>query len=143
MAEVCRSLRTDGVWREVPGSDAQLAEALSRDPQAVAVTGWHTLSGKGSGLKALAIEGVPPSPLAIASGVYPLTRSLYVYFKKGNLEALPAIQRYVAELTSDSAWGEGGYLAAAGLVPMMADERQKYGYIAEHWVEPACPPFCR
>jgi phosphate transport system substrate-binding protein len=143
MADLCRPLRTDGVWRELPGSDAQLAEALRADPQAVAVTGWHALSGKVTGLKSLPIEGVPPSPLAISTGIYPLTRSLYVYFKKGHPDALPAIQRYVAELTSDAAWGDGGYLAAAGLVPMMVDERQKYGYIAEHWVEPACPPFCR
>jgi hypothetical protein len=60
-----------------------------------------------------------------------------------HLESLPAIQRYVAEVTSDAAWSDDGYLTAVGMVPMMVDERQKYGYIAEHWVEPACPPFCR
>lgn len=143
MAELCRPLREDGAWRELPGTGADLVQALRADPQAVAVTGWHTLTGNRTGLKALAVEGVPPSPLAIATGVYALTRPIYVYFKKTNLESLPAIQRYVAEVTSDSAWGEGGYLTAAGLVPMTLDERQKYGYIAEHWVEPACPPFCR
>jgi phosphate transport system substrate-binding protein len=143
MAELCRPLREDGAWRELPGGDADLAQALRADPKAVAVTGWHALAGKQAGLKTLAVEGVPPSPLAIATGVYALTRPIYVYFKKTNLESLPAVQRYVAEVTSDSAWGEGGYLTAAGMVPMMVDERQKYGYIAEHWVEPACPPFCR
>lgn len=143
MADLCRPLREDGAWREIPGTDADLADALRDDPQAIAVTGWHALTGNRAGLRILAVEGVPPSPLAIATGVYPLTRPIYVYFKKTNLESLPAIQRYVAEVTSDDAWGEGGYLTAAGMVPMMVDERQKYGYIAEHWVEPACPPFCR
>jgi len=143
MAELCRPLRGDGAWRELPGGDAELTEALRADPQAIAVTGWHTLARHRDGVRALAVEGVPPSQLAIATGVYPLTRPVYVYFKKANLESLPAIQRYVAEVTSDDAWGEAGYLSAAGMVPMMVDERQKYGYIAEHWVEPACPPFCR
>ncbi len=143
LAEVCRPLRADGAWREIPGQGAELLQALRADPEAVAVTGWHTLFGKRVGLKTLAVEGVPPSPLAIATGMYPLTRPLYVYFKKAHLESLPAIQRYVAEVTSDAAWGDDGYLTAAGMVPMMVDERQKYGYIAEHWVEPACPPFCR
>jgi phosphate transport system substrate-binding protein len=143
MAELCRPLREDGAWRELPGTDADLAQALRADPQAIAVTGWHSLTSSRAGLRTLAVEGVPPSPLAIATGVYALTRPLYVYFKKTNLESLPAVQRYVAEVTSDDAWGEHGYLTAAGLVPMMLEERQKYGYIAEHWVEPACPPFCR
>jgi phosphate transport system substrate-binding protein len=143
MAELCRPLREDGAWRELPGSDANLAQALRADPKAIAVTGWHALTASRTGLKTLPVEGVPPSPLAIATGVYSLTRPIYVYFKKTNLESLPAVQRYVAEVTSDSAWGEDGYLTAAGMVPMMVDERQKYGYIAEHWVEPACPPFCR
>jgi phosphate transport system substrate-binding protein len=143
MAELCRPLREDGAWLELSGGDADLAQALRADPKAVAVTGWHALTGNRAGLKTLAVEGVPPSPLAIATGVYALTRPIYVYFKTTNLESLPAVQRYVAEVTSDSAWGEGGYLTAAGMVPMMVDERQKYGYIAEHWVEPACPPFCR
>lgn len=143
MTELCRPLREDGAWRELPGTDDDLAQALRADPQAIALTGWHALTGKRGGLKTLPVEGVPPSPLAIATGVYPLTRPIYVYFKKTNLESLPAVQRYVAEVTSDSAWGDDGYLTAAGMVPMMVDERQKYGYIAEHWVDPACPPFCR
>ncbi len=143
MAELCRPLREDGAWRELPGTDTDLAAALRADPGSIAVTGWHALTGNRAGLKTLAVEGVPPSPLAITTGVYALTRPIYVYFKKANLESLPAVQRYVAEVTSDGAWGEDGYLTAAGMVPMMLDERQKYGYIAEHWVEPACPPFCR
>jgi phosphate transport system substrate-binding protein len=160
MAELCRPLRADGAWRELPGTDADLVQALRADPQAVAVIGWHALAskpgavpdapgippvleGNQTGLKTLTVEGVPPSRSAIVTGVYALTRPIYMYFKKTNLESLPAIQRYVAEATSDSAWGDEGYLTAAGMVPMMVDERQKYGYIAEHWVEPACPPFCR
>jgi len=143
MAELCRPLREDGPWRELPGSANDLTEALRADPDAVGVTGWHAVADSRSGLKTVAVEGTPPSPLAIATGVYPLSRPLFVYFKKGRLESLPAIQGYVNEVTSDAAWGESGYLTDAGLVPMMLDERQQYSYIAGHSVEPVCPPFCR
>ena len=140
MAELCRPLREDGPWRELPGSASDLTEALRADPDAIGVTGWHAVADSRVGLKTLAVEGTPPSPLAIATGVYPLSRPLFVYFKKSRLESLPAIQGYVNEVTSDSAWGEGGYLTNAGLVPMMLDERQQYSYIAGHSVEPVCPP---
>lgn len=143
MAELCRPLREDGPWRELPGSATDLIEALRADQHAVGVTGWHAAADSRVGLKTLAVEGTPPSPLAIATGVYPLSRPLFVYFKKSRLESLPAIQGYVNEVTSDAAWGEGGYLSNAGLVPMMLDERQQYSYIAGHSVDPVCPPFCR
>jgi len=143
MAELCRPLRDDGPWHELPGGAGELTQALRADPQAIGVTGWHAVADSRVGLKTLAVEGTPPSPLAIATGAYPLSRPLFVYFKKGRLEAVPAIQGYVTEVTSDSAWGGDGYLAGAGLVPMMQEERQQYSYIAGHSVEPVCPPFCR
>jgi phosphate transport system substrate-binding protein len=142
MAELCRPLREDGPWHELPGGAGELTGALRADPEAVGVTGWHAVADSRTGLKTLAVEGTPPSPLAIATGSYPLSRPLFVYFKKSRLESLPAIQGYVNEVTSDAAWGQGGYLTNAGLVPMMLDERQQYSYIAGHSVEPICPPFC-
>jgi len=143
MAELCRPLRQDGPWHELPGGAGELTQALRADPEAIGVTGWHAVADSRAGLKTLAVEGTPSSPLAIATGAYPLSRPLFVYFKKGRLEAVPAIQSYVTEVTSDSAWGGDGYLAGAGLVPMMQEERQQYSYIAGHSVEPVCPPFCR
>ena len=36
------------------------------------------------------------------------------------------MQEYIKEFTSDKAWGEGGYLSDAGLIPMPQEERDKY-----------------
>ena len=36
------------------------------------------------------------------------------------------MKEYIAEFTSDKAWGDYGYLADKGLIPMPEKEREKY-----------------
>jgi phosphate transport system substrate-binding protein len=38
---------------------------------------------------------------------------------------IPGIVEYIAEFTSEKAWGEDGYLSERGLVPLPADERKE------------------
>jgi phosphate transport system substrate-binding protein len=143
LGEICRTIRADGVYRDAGEDDAALVESLVADPGLIGIFGYHFLEANKTRLKAVAVDGELPSRDGIASGQYPLGRGLYVYYKKSSLERLPAIGRYVDELTSEGAWGEQGYLLNGGLVPMMLDERQKYAYIADNHVDPGCPPFCR
>jgi phosphate transport system substrate-binding protein len=39
---------------------------------------------------------------------------------------IPGIKEYLAEFTSEKAWGDEGYLADKGLIPMPADERKAF-----------------
>jgi phosphate transport system substrate-binding protein len=39
---------------------------------------------------------------------------------------IPGIKEYLAEFTSEKAFGEDGYLSDRGLIPMMDDEREKF-----------------
>ena len=36
------------------------------------------------------------------------------------------MKEYIAEFTSEKAWGEDGYLSDKGLIPMPEAEREKY-----------------
>jgi len=63
-----------------------------------------------------------------------VSRSLQFYIKKEHVGVIPGIMEYVAEFTSDAAWGDDGYLAEKGLIPMTADERVKYKADAENLV---------
>ena len=36
------------------------------------------------------------------------------------------MKEYLTEFTSEKAWGDDGYLAEKGLIPMPKDERAKY-----------------
>jgi phosphate transport system substrate-binding protein len=143
LGEICRTIRADGVYREAGEDDDSLAQALVADPGLIGIFGYHVLETHQDRLKAVAVDGELPSRSGIASGQYPLVGELFVYYKRSNLERLPAIARYVDEFTSEQAWGEQGYLPNAGLVPLRLDERRKYAYIADNHVDPGCPPFCR
>ena len=39
---------------------------------------------------------------------------------------VPGMKEYVAEFTSEKTWGEEGYLADRGLIPMPDAERKKF-----------------
>lgn len=57
-----------------PSSDAVL-QMVGEDPLAVGYVSTAWFDGR---VRSLAIEGVPPSPEAVAAGLYPLTRPLYL-----------------------------------------------------------------
>ena len=43
--------------------------------------------------------------------------------KKAHVGVIPGIQGYLNEFTSEKAWGEEGYLAEKGMIPLPADTR--------------------
>ena len=60
-----------------------------------------------------------------------MSRSLFFYVKKEHVGTIPGIQEYAAEFTSDDAWGDEGYLAEKGLIPLPEEERAQYRAAAE------------
>ena len=59
----------------------------------------------------------------IASGDYPVSRSLYFYVKNAHIDVVPGITEFVAEFTNEDAWGLFGYLADKGLIPLPDEDR--------------------
>jgi len=51
---------------------------------------------------------------------------LFFYVKKAHMGVIPGMEGYLAEFTSEKAWGPDGYLADKGLIPMSDAERNKY-----------------
>ena len=73
-------------------------------------------------VKAETIDGVTPNADTIASGEYPLSRSLFIYVKKAHIGVIPGLQQYIQEFLSEGAAGKGGYLADRGLIPLPEDQ---------------------
>ena len=67
-------------------------------------------------IKGIAINGVVPTYDSIASFKYPGARPLYIYVKNAHVRAIPAIRPFLAEITKESSWGKGGYMANRGLI---------------------------
>jgi phosphate transport system substrate-binding protein len=49
---------------------------------------------------------------------------LFFYVKKAHVGVVPGIKGYLNEFTSERAWGEDGYLAEKGMIPLPVKERR-------------------
>ena len=45
---------------------------------------------------------------------------------KAHVDVRPGIREYLAEFTSDKAWGPEGYLSEKGMIPMPDSERLQF-----------------
>ena len=48
---------------------------------------------------------------------------MYFYVKKAHVGVIPGIAEYLEEFTSETSWGEEGYLADKGMIPLDEDVR--------------------
>ena len=115
-------LRNDGGWIDAGENDNAIVQTLTRTPGALGVFGYSYLEENQDKIKGATINGIKPTPGAIADGSYPLSRSLYIYVKKSMLGVTPGLKEYVEEFLSDAASGRGGYLQQRGLVPLPAGQ---------------------
>mgnify|MGYP001192194959 CR=1 FL=1 len=70
-------------------------------------------------------KGIEPEVENIATGSYPIARSLYVYFKKEHVDLVVGLRDFVGEFTNEGTWGPEGYLVDKGLIPLPDGERQR------------------
>jgi phosphate transport system substrate-binding protein len=122
MEEVCATMREDGVFVEAGENDNLIVQKIEANPAAFGIFGFSFLDQNRDKLEAASIDGVDPAFENIASGDYPVSRSLYFYVKNAHVGVIPGIQAYVDEFTSEDAMGEFGYLVDKGLIPLPEDE---------------------
>ena len=120
---LCNTLREDGAYVEAGENDNLIVQKLQANPNAVGVFGFSFLDQNTDQLQGAVVNGVEPTFETIASKQYPLSRPLFVYVKKAHAGVIPGIREFLAELTSDRAFGDDGYLAEAGLIPLPAAQR--------------------
>ncbi|MBF0625530.1 MAG: PstS family phosphate ABC transporter substrate-binding protein [Magnetococcales bacterium] len=123
---LCHSIREDGAYVEAGENDNLIVQKLVADPQSLGIFGYSFLDQNQDRLQGSVVGEVAPTFDNIASGKYPVSRSLYVYVKKAHVGMVPGIKEFLGEFTSERAWGEEGYLAERGLIPMPAAERERY-----------------
>ena len=123
---VCHSIREDGAYVEAGENDNLIVQKLEADPDAFGVFGFSFLDQNLDKLQGSMVDGVAPEFEAIADGDYPVSRPLYFYVKKAHMGQIPGIEGYLAEFTSDKAWGDDGYLTDKGLIPMPEEERMQF-----------------
>lgn len=113
-------MRDDGAYVDAGENDNLIVQKLTANPDAVGVFGFSFLDQNADKIKGSKIGGVEPTFENIASGDYPVSRSMYFYIKKAHVGVVPGIAEYAAEFVADRASGDEGYLTDKGLIPLPA-----------------------
>ncbi|MFI0842436.1 PstS family phosphate ABC transporter substrate-binding protein [Mesorhizobium sp. IMUNJ 23232] len=122
-AKACGEIREDGAFVEAGENDNLIVQKLEANPAAFGIFGFSFLDQNADKLQGHKIDGVEPTFENIASGKYGVSRSLFIYAKKEHVGTIPGMEEFIAEYTSDAAWGPEGYLADKGLIPLPDDQR--------------------
>ena len=122
---VCHSIREDGVYVEAGENDNLIVQKLEANPDALGIFGFSFLDQNIEKVHGSLIDGVEPTFENIAAGDYPISRPLYSYAKAAHVGVIPGMREFLRELTSERAWGDEGYLAGRGLIPMPEPERAR------------------
>ncbi|MEG3640079.1 PstS family phosphate ABC transporter substrate-binding protein [Magnetococcus sp. PR-3] len=123
---LCHGVREDGAYVEAGENDNLIVQKLSANPMALGIFGYSFLEQNSDKVQGSFIKNTPPTFENIADGKYPVSRSLFFYVKKKHVGLVPGIQEYLKAFSSEQAWGDEGYLADKGLIPMPAAERKKF-----------------
>lgn len=122
---LCHTVREDGAYIEAGENDNLIVQKLDKNKNALGVFGFSFLDQNEDKVKGAVIDGVEISFDNIADGQYPVSRPLYFYVKGDHVGKVPGIAEFLAEFTSDDAWGEDGYLTEKGLIPLSEEKREE------------------
>ncbi len=120
---LCHTIREDGAFIEAGENDNLIVHKLVANPKALGIFGFSFLDQNADKVQGSRIGNKPPTFENISDGAYPISRALFFYVKQDHFAKVPGIKAYLAEFTSEKAWGEDGYLTDKGLIPMSGDER--------------------
>ncbi len=121
--EICHLIREDGAFIEAGENDNLIVQKLNANPKALGIFGFSFLDQNLDKVQASTIDGEEPEFESIADGRYPVSRPLYFYVKKAHVGVIPGIYEYLMEFTHKRAWGEEGYLADKGMIPLNEEKR--------------------
>lgn len=119
----CHSIREDGHYVEAGENDNLIVHKLSVNPNALGIFGFSFLEQNEDLVQGSKIDGHEPTFDSIADGSYPVSRPLYFYVKKAHMQQIPGLKQYLSEFTDEDTWGDEGYLADKGMIPLPAEKR--------------------
>jgi len=130
----CQLMREDGSYIEVGEDDNITLRKVMGNIGSVGIFGHSYYEENKSLVKAIPIDSIAPETPRISSGEYPISRSLFVYFKLEHLNLVKGLLEFAEELSSDNASGENGYLIDAGLIPLPESQHKAMQQIVQNKV---------
>ena len=121
----CQIIRSDGAFIEAGENDNLIVQKLKNNINALGIFGFSFLEENHDLLQPTKIDKITPSFDNIVSGAYPISRPLFIYFKKEHLNLMKGMHEFIQEIISVNTIGFDGYLLQKGLIPLTNLETQK------------------
>jgi phosphate transport system substrate-binding protein len=116
-------IREDGPYVEAGENDNLIVSKLEANDRALGIFGFSFLDQNADVIKGAVVDGVEPTFENIASGDYPVSRSMFFYIKQAHVGVVPGVIEYAKEFVSAN--GPDGYLVDIGLIPVGDDMMEK------------------
>jgi phosphate transport system substrate-binding protein len=127
-----KKVRTDGAYVPSGENDNLIVAKLTKNKAAIGIFGYSFLVENQDKVSGATINGVSPNPETIASGEYPVSRSLFFYIKNSHAKKVPPMDKYVDMFMSDDMIGSDGIATEIGLIPLGDDVRKAMqAYVAK------------
>lgn len=120
-----KKVRQDSAYVPAGENDNLIVQKLSKDKDAFGIFGYSFLEENQDTLQGATVNGFEATPENIASGKYPISRSLYFYIKNAHYDVIPGLKEYVELFMSEKMIGKDGLLKKIGLIPLPDDARAK------------------
>ncbi|WP_397543117.1 substrate-binding domain-containing protein [Roseovarius salis] len=117
--ETGMEIREDGPYVEAGENDNLIVSKLEANDRALGIFGFSFLDQNADVIKGAVVDGVEPTFENIASGDYPVSRSMYFYIKHAHVGVVPGVIEYATEFVNAN--GPDGYLVDIGLIPVGDD----------------------
>ena len=123
--KVCATMREDGAFIEAGENDNLMVQkVIASSSGTMAIFGYSYLQQNADKVEGKPVDGAEPTFENIAAGKYVVARPLFVYVKNAHVGVIPGLKEFVAEYTSEKAYGPNGYLGPKGLVSLPDAERK-------------------
>lgn len=132
----CVTLRNDGRVVAVRSQDV-MAALMASPPGTLAVMSFDQMMRSAGNAVPIPLDGVVPNSASVAAQEYDQTRPIFLYAKRQHnrnsqgIGVVRGVREMLIEATTEQAFGPGGYLTTAGLVPLPPAERTHQRRIAE------------
>lgn len=121
----CQIIRSDGAFIEAGENDNLIVQKLKNDKNALGIFGFSFIQENKNSIQPSSINNAMPSLENIVSGVYKISRPLYIYYKKEHLNLIGGMKEFIAEIVNKNTLGNEGYLLQTGLIPLSNQEIEK------------------
>ena len=114
---VCETVREDGAYIEAGENDNLIVQKLEANPKSFGIFGFSFLDQNADKIQGSVIEGEAPTFESNRLRQIRGFPSAVFLCEKRPCRCHSRYQEYLAEFTSEKAWGKEGYLAEKGLIP--------------------------